>query len=206
MHVLTIVMDYYYSEKLESKERKGKIISNVRGFDLELFTLSGIFSWKKVDNASRLLAENMKVYPGDKVLDMGCGYGILGIVASLMGADVTFVDVNERAIKVTKKNLEDMGIKGSVVKSNVYNKVKGMFHSVITNPPVAAGFSVCSKIIIEAKEHLLDGGRLQLVARHNKGGDRLMNLMRETFGDVETIAKRGGFRVYVSIKSRATKS
>jgi len=193
-------MDYYYSEKLESEERKGKIITNVRGFDLEIYTLSGIFSWKKVDNASRLLAENMEIYPGDLVLDVGCGYGVLGKVASLMGADVTFIDVNERAIRMTKKNLRSLRIKGKVIKSNLYSKVKGEFHSIITNPPIAAGFAVCSQIIKDAKKHLIKKGRFQLVARHNKGGERLMDCMEEVFGNVKTIAKKGGFRIYISVK------
>ncbi len=190
---------HYYSEKPECKEKKGKIITKIRGFNLELYTLSGIFSWRKVDNATRLLAENMVIEKGEKVLDMGCGYGIIGIVALLIGAEVVFVDVNERALRITKQNLKKMGLKGKVIKSNLYEKVCGKFDSIISNPPISAGFSVCSKIIKEAPEYLKHGGKLQIVARHKKGGEKLMELMEEVFGNVRTLAKKGGFRVYLSV-------
>ena len=76
-----------------------------------------------------------------------------------------------------------------------------IFDTVLSNPPMAAGREVCFRIIKESYAHLSNGGTLQIVARHNKGGKTLSEKMKEVFGNVETTANAGGFRVYLSRKT-----
>ena len=86
---------------------------------------------------------------------------------------------------------------------NLYETVKEeTFNVILVNPPQTAGKKLCFQIIEEAFQHLEEQGSLQLVARHNVGGKTLSKKMEEVFGNVETVAKRGGFRIYISHKRK----
>lgn len=194
-------MKHYFSEKQEAPLRLNKIKARLQGQDFEFYTASGVFSKSKVDRGTELLANSMQISKGAKVLDMGCGIGILGIVAAkVFNADVTMVDINERALDLAKRNVKLNNIKAEVRKSNLYENVAGKFDAIITNPPQKAGKKVCHAIIYQAMHHLNQDGTLQLVARHNKGGRDLSNKMKVVFGDVKDIAKQSGYRVYFSKK------
>lgn len=92
------------------------------------------------------------------------------------------------------------------MKSNLYNAIREQsFDTIITNPPMKAGREICYQIIEQAKHHLNPNGTLQLVAFHKRGGAMLEKKMQEVFGNVETVAKKSGFRVYVSVKNKQNK-
>ena len=194
-------MSHYYSEKQESDLNLRKIINTVRGFQIELFLGSGIFSTKKIDNGSRLLAEKMVIKNNDKVLDLGCGAGVIGLIASKLTMNqIIMTDINERACKLSRMNTR--GIKNIKVKQgDIYEPVKNeMFDVVLLNPPQTAGKKLCFEMIEKAKDHLNKGSNLQLVARHSKGGKHLSEKMEKIFGNVKALAKKGGYRVYYSKK------
>ncbi|MBN1923911.1 MAG: class I SAM-dependent methyltransferase [Nanoarchaeota archaeon] len=193
--------EHYYTEKPESALRYYNINSTLRGYKLELETSTGVFSPKKVDKATRLLVNNMIVNRGESFLDLGCGYGVIGIVAAKLGAKVVMVDINERALMLARNNVKKNHVSAEIIKSNSFSNVKGFFDNVAVNPPIAAGMKVCTDMITSSYEHLNKEGVLQLVARHNKGGSRLEAYMLEVFGNVKTIAKNAGFKVYVSGKN-----
>lgn len=191
--------EHYFSRKPLSKKKIYKIKANLRGLELELQSSSGVFSARKIDSGTRLLAEKMVIKGNDKVLDLGCGTGVLGIVAAhLTKGDVYMTDVNARACKLAEKN--SAGLKNvKVVCGSMYEKVKSIkFDAILLNPPQTAGKKLCFEMISGAKDYLNKGGSLQLVARHRKGGKALSEKMLEVFGNMETIAKKGGYRVYVS--------
>jgi 16S rRNA G1207 methylase RsmC len=192
--------EHYYTKKPTSALRFYELKVKLRGFSVVMQTSSGVFSPKKVDNASRLLIENMKVSSGERFLDLGCGYGVVGIIAAKLGALVTLSDVNERAVMLAKKNIKRNKVKGVVVQSDSFSNIKSNFNNIVLNPPLAAGMRVCKRLIEDSYHHLRSGGLFQLVARHKKGGSRLEDYMEELFGNVKTIARKGGFRVYVSEK------
>lgn len=194
-------MPHYYSEKQTSPLRLCKIKSAIMGKVFEFYSGSGVFSKKKVDNGTRVLVENCIVKNSWKVLDLGCGYGVIGVVIGKMFPKtiILMVDVNKRALKLAKMNIELHNIENAEVKySNLYSTVKGKFNTIIVNPPITAGRKLCFRIIEEAKEHLEKNGLLQLIARHRKGGKILGEKMLEVFGNMEEKAKSGGYRLYIS--------
>lgn len=195
-------MEHYYSEKQKSFLKIKNIRQRIKGVEFEFFTASGVFSKEKVDKGTLILAENMIVNKNEKVLDIGCGIGVLGIVAAkLSNADVIMSDVNKRAVMLAKKNIGLNKIKAEIYQGNLYEKIKGNdFDVVLSNPPQTAGKEMCFKLIEGAKNHLKNNGSLQLVARHNKGGKTLSKKMEEIFGNVKIIAKKSGYSVYKSIK------
>ncbi len=176
----------------------------VRGIRVKIVSEPGVFSASRLDPGTRVLIENMVIEDGWRILDLGTGYGIVGIVAAKLAPNgyVIMTDVNKRAIKLARRNLEINDVRNAEVREgNLYEPVKNeVFNTIVTNPPITAGMDVVYRIIEEAPEHLERGGLLQIVARHNKGGKRIMEKMREVFGNVGVIASEGGYRVYVSRK------
>ncbi len=192
--------EHYFSEKQVSDDKRFEIMISLKNDSFKVLSSSGVFSKKELDDATRLLIENVEI--GKRVLDLGCGYGIIGIsiLRKHNDVDVYFSDVNERALELTKENLKRLKLKGEVIKSCVYDNINETFDTIISNPPMAAGRKTCFNIIEGAYSHLLKNGTLQIVARHNKGGRTLSDKMNEIFGNVETVAMSRGFRVYLSRK------
>ncbi len=195
-------MSHYYSIEPTHSKKTYKISVTLRGFNITLFTSSGVFSARRIDPGTALLAETMIVKDGWRVLDLGCGYGVLGIIAAKLTPNgfVYMVDINKQAVRLARLNARLNGVRNvKVLWGDLFEPfVNEKFNTIISNPPQAAGYRVLGRIVKESLEHLEKGGLLQLVAKHRKGGARLCKLMEECFCNVETIAKKGGYRVYVS--------
>ncbi len=194
-------MDHYYSEKQETKFVLRKIKARLRNKDFEFFTSPGIFSGKQVDKATELLINKAIIEEGWRILDLGCGYGPVGIVlGKLFNIKVVMTDINKRAVKLSKINAGLNKIKADVVRGNLFENIKGKFDAILLNPPMAAGRKVCFEMIEKSFDFLKGNGLLEIVARHQKGGKILEKKMKEVFGNVKDVAKKGGFRVYISKK------
>ncbi|MDP3728173.1 MAG: methyltransferase [bacterium] len=193
-------MSHYYSAKQESPLQLKKIEAVLRGKRFSFFTGSGVFSKDKIDYGTAVLAEYMHVSEKDRVLDLGCGIGIIGkIAATLTKKEVVLVDVNARAVELAKRNTKGIDTV-KVFVSDAYEKLHGeKFDVILFNPPQSAGKKLCLQMIADAKEHLNIGGNIQIVARHNKGGETFSKYMQEIYGNVETLCKKGGYRVYKSL-------
>ena len=196
--------DHYFSKNPTSKTQYGRLQVRLRGNEFEILTASGLFSWKELDLGTAVLVENMIIDDFDDVLDLGCGYGIIGIVAAtLTNGKVLQSDVNSRAVNVTKKNIKELAIENAEARqSDGFENIEESFNTILLNPPYSAGLETVWKLIDGAKEHLYSEGTLQLVGRHNKGGQRTEEYMLETFGNCEVLARESGFRVYMSRKER----
>ena len=192
-------MDHYYSKNPNSELKLKKFSQVILSKDFVFYSSSGVFSKDKIDKGSLILAENMKI-PKGKVLDIGCGIGVLGIVAAkIHNAKSVMSDINKRSIMLAKKNAKENKVDATILQSNLYEKIlDNDFDVVLSNPPQNAGKEICFAIIEGAKAHLKENGTLQIVARHNKGGNSLSKKMEETFGNVEVIAKQSGYWVYLS--------
>lgn len=76
------------------------------------------------------------MHPGDSVLDVGCGSGILGIAALLTGAkEAVGVDIDDVAVRTAKENAEINGVGGSftAICGSFTEKVEGKFDLVLAN-------------------------------------------------------------------------
>ena len=192
-------MTHYYSKTQEGKLELKKISAVLRGKKLEFFTGAGVFSKDKIDNGSYVLLQNAIVKKTWHVLDLGCGYGAVGIsIAKSEDAKVLMADVNERAVFLSGKNIELNKVDAEAKESDVFSDIPEKFDTILLNPPQSAGKALCFRMIEESKEHLKKNGLLQLVARPKKGGKTLAEKMKEVFGNVEITARGHGFAVYVS--------
>ena len=193
--------EHYFSKEPVSSFNLRKVKFIINHMEDEFYTGAGIFSNNKLDFGTRVLIENMKIKEEDDVLDLGCGLGVVGrIVANVTKGKVILVDINKRAVKLSKMNTK--GLKNvEVFQGDQYEAVEEKkFDVILLNPPQTAGKKVCLAMIQKAIDHLKKGGSLQMVARHNKGGETLSKYMIEIFGNMETLVREGGYRVYMSIK------
>jgi 16S rRNA G1207 methylase RsmC len=196
-------MEHYYVEKPKSELRvKMAKLKLKNGRVYQFVTPSGVFSFGEIDKATRILIEHCEIR-GKKVLDLGCGYGVIGIVlkAEYPDLEVCMSDVNERAVEFAKMNARKNNVDVTIKLGTFFEPWKNeKFDLVLMNPPLAAGKSVVLRLIRETFEHLNDGGSLQVVAYHNKGGSYVKRAMEEIFGNVEDLYKEGGIRIYKSLK------
>lgn len=194
--------EHYYTEKPLSEIREKEFTETIGSKTLTFISVSGVFAFEeRIDKVSRLLIENYRP-SGNSCLDIGCGYGAIGLFCKAIHPQLimTMTDINERAVSYTKKNAERNNLWVKTLQSDLYEKLENeVFWDIVTNPPVAAGKRVITRLIQDAKSHLHPGGALWLAAFHNKGGSSFKKIMEDCFGNAEDIVKKGGIRIYKSI-------
>ena len=164
-------------------------------------TDAGVFSKKKVDYGSQVLLNALDLERGKNLLDVGCGYGPLGIsLAKVQGVQSTMIDINSRAIDLAKKNAERNGVVAHIFQSNIYENVSEKFDYIISNPPIRAGKKVVHKIIEGAFDHLNQGGSLTIVIQKKQGAPSAKVKMENVFGNAEIIRKDKGYYILRSEK------
>jgi 16S rRNA G1207 methylase RsmC len=198
--------EHYFSSSPSSDLQKGLITTFLRGKEYTFLTASGLFSYKRIDNGTRLLVESMKIPEKGSLLDLGCGIGVIGIVAACekSNLDVIMSDINPRAIMIAEENINRMGLRNAkVVEGYLFEPFVGMiFDTIVSNPPVSAGMSrVVEPFIRKAPEHLRKGGSIQLVIQSQKGANMLSSYLEQSFGNYEVMSRSGGYRVLFSIKN-----
>jgi len=197
-------LNHYFAEHPKSKMRLGIIHTHLRGIHFEFLTASGVFSKKRVDLGTRLLIESMVLPQEGYVLDIGCGYGAVGIAAATFNPNlrVIMVDVNERAVRLARQNAEKNYVSNVEVRRGyLYEPVKDLvFSCVLSNPPVSSGMETVKAIISKAPEHMTSKALFQMVVKSKIGGKRLLMVFEEAFGNIEVLARKSGYRVLMSKK------
>ena len=196
-------MNHYFDLKPGSELSFRKLKGHFRGYEVSFFTASGIFASKTLDEGTQTLIDFMHINKEDLVLDLGCGNGIVGLIASTLTKNkVVLTDINERAILVStmnKKILQRENVE--VVHGDQYSSVQGhLFDVIVLNPPQTAGKKLCFSLIEQALHYLKQQGSLQVVCRTQKGGKSFEQKMQEVFGNVIVIGRRKGYSVYLSRK------
>ncbi len=184
-----------------------EMTATLRGEEITLFTRPGVFSWDHLDEATRILADAMTVRPGERVLDLGCGAGALGIVASRLsgGAPVTLLDADAEAVRSATRSVDVAGIESArVMTSDIAEVVLGeTFEVVVTNPPFHVGkatdLDVPLQFIEDAWSVLGDGGRLYLVANRTLPYERAIF---QRFGNIDTVHDGRRFKVLSAVRAR----
>lgn len=191
--------DHYYSENPTVEEDVRTTELSVRGVQLTFVTSSGVFSKTRIDRGSALLIDNLEVHDGERVLDLGCGYGAVGIAAARLapGCHVTMVDINRRAVQLAQGNAARNGVRNAlVVHGDGLEAVKEQqFHRIYTNPPYRAGKRLVLAWMEQSLDHLLDGGALYVVGQRKQGILSVKDRLIELYGSVDTLAIQGGYRV-----------
>ena len=191
----------YFAENPDAKHDIHELNVELLGQRLTFLTDAGVFSKKMIDYGSRVLLSVLDFEAGEQVLDVGCGYGPLGLtLARAQGVTATMVDINQRALDLAQKNAERNQISADIFQSNVYEKVSGIFDHIISNPPIRAGKQVVHEVISGSYEHLTEGGDLTLVIQKKQGAPSAKSKMEAVFSNCEIVKKDKGYYILRSEK------
>jgi 16S rRNA (guanine1207-N2)-methyltransferase len=196
--------EHYFTQHPTSKIVEKEFTMNFEKEKVKFTTVSGVFSFGKPDKASMMLVKHVSSLYGD-VLDLGCGYGLIGISLKILFPDINIYmsDVNERAVRYAKINAKNNNVIAEIKAGDglsVWDEK--LFDFIIFNPPVAAGKKVWTKMIQDSRKHLKNDGTLICVGFHNKAGKTIEREMKTIFHNVSTLAKSGGIRLYASRKEK----
>ena len=193
-------MEHYFTNNDNLKSDFRTIIYKYGDYSFEFTSDLGVFSKDKVDFGSRLLIETY-FKNGRKdisLLDVGCGYGIMGItVSKIMNAKATLVDVNKRAVHLAKMNIKANNVDAIAFESNIYSNISDKYDVIITNPPIRAGKQTVMEFLLGAKEHLTENGELWIVIRKDQGAKSTMEKLKEYY-KVDVVNKSKGFFIIVA--------
>lgn len=185
---------YFTNEQLESNIQKFNV--KILNYDLTFNTDNGVFSKGELDYGTNLLIQNiLKKNISGKVLDLGCGYGPIGITLSkILKCEVTMIDINKRAIHLTKMNIKENGVNNvEALVSEGYSELDNLkFDYIVSNPPIRVGKKILYDLLIKARAHLNANGEMFIVVRKEQGANSLIRDMSEYY-QVDVIDKDKGF-------------
>lgn len=188
-------MSHYYSPDPLAPHRVEVIQYSVMGKTLSFTTDSGVFSRKGVDFGSDFLIRNLPPLTG-RLLDLGCGYGPIGISLATLnpGLEVLMTDVNRRALNLAEKNIATNGITNiRVLESDGFTAIKGLFSTIVSNPPIRAGKDLIYPLFRQSYQYLQGGGRLWLVIQKKQGASSTLALLNEIYGNCTAVKKAKGY-------------
>jgi 16S rRNA (guanine1207-N2)-methyltransferase len=203
---VSLLSEHYYSrtQKVESDPKFWGFTLKNNQFRFK--TDNGVFSKREVDFGSRLLIESFEMPKTEGLLlDVGCGYGPIGLSLAKYYQDrmIHMVDVNGRAIELAKENAELNRIQNvKVYESDCLLNVKEKtFAAILTNPPIRAGKKTVHDIFEQSFEHLTSQGELWVVIQKKQGAPSAIEKLNNLFNHVETIDKSKGYFVIRAQKS-----
>ena len=199
-------MEHYYTADPTVKSDERKIEYEIAGNEFVFISDNGVFSKNHVDIATSFLMKTIYEELNGDILDIGCGYGVIGIIAAKNEnvKSVTMLDINHRALELCKRNSEKNKVdsKVKIIESNGFENVDEKYDIIITNPPIRAGKSVIYKMYEDAKEHLRENGALYLVINKKHGAPSTITYLNTLFGNCEVLDKKTGFNVIKSVKEK----
>lgn len=196
--------EHYYTARPTTAHEEITFTATLRGMEFTFHTDAAVFSRNRIDFGSTLLIEVMQLHPAATVLDLGCGYGPIGMVAARLAPQgrTYMVDVNERAAELARRNLEANGVTNAEVRTgDGIEPVSDLaFDVVVTNPPFRAGKAVVYAMVDGAHKVLKPGGALWVVIQTKQGAPSMKKKLQEVFGDVEDVERESGYHVFRAVK------
>lgn len=194
-------MSHYFVNDPKVKSQKQQLFYTFNEEKFIFETDNGVFSKGEIDEGSYILLKTLvKQDLGKRILDLGCGYGTIGIILKryYSDAEIDMVDINEKAVLLSKHNCDLNQTANQVYLSDGFSSVKDNFDTIVTNPPIRAGKQVIYQMFEDAYEHLVNEGTLYVVMRKSHGALSAMAKLKSRYGNATILDKEAGFYVLVS--------
>lgn len=199
-------MAHYFDEKPQVEFKSNLVLARFNGIEFQFETGSGVFSQKQIDFGTRLLIETVvekEGRPAGRMLDLGCGYGPVGIAMKRISPplDVVMCDINERALALAKNNAKRNHAQFvDMIISDGLSEISGQFDLILTNPPIRAGKNTVYKFFEESCASLSIGGRFYCVIQKKQGAPSALKKLQELFGNCEMVSRSSGYWILQSQK------
>ncbi|MBQ1467043.1 MAG: class I SAM-dependent methyltransferase [Solobacterium sp.] len=197
-------MTHYFTDNRDLPSREKELRISFLGKEYTFVTDIGVFSKNELDEGSAILLEAVQSLDiSGSVLDLGCGYGPIGIITASMTpqCQVTMSDVNPRAVELAVKNCIHNGIQAQCQVSDGFEKIDNSFDVILTNPPIRAGKRVIYRLFEDACAHLNKEGVLLVVIRRKQGAESALAKLQEIFGNGETILRKRGYWILKAVRT-----
>ena len=199
------MVSHYFVEDPVTPSKERTITYKINGSTYNLVTDTNVFAKNGIDDGTMILLKIItKQINTGKVLDIGCGYGVIGLTLASLIPDIQVVcsDINLRAVSLTIKNARALELSKRVIslQSNLYENIEGNFDHIVSNPPIRAGKKVLDEIYTGAYQRLNTGGSLYLVVRRKQGAESTVSRLKEIYSHVEVLDKDKGYWVIKATK------
>ncbi|MEG2618224.1 MAG: methyltransferase [Bacilli bacterium] len=191
---------YFTNNDIKSNLKKIEFIYNDISFIF--YSDNGVFSKNYIDYGTRTLISTYLKYnsASKKILDVGCGYGVIGIIISkITSSQVDGIDINKRSVHLAQMNADINKVNSKVFVSNVYEAVTSKYDVIITNPPIRAGKKIVLDILVGARDYLTDEGEVWFVIRKDQGALSTKKVL-ENYYKVDLIYKDKGYFIFCAKK------
>ncbi|MFU8793448.1 MAG: class I SAM-dependent methyltransferase [Acholeplasmataceae bacterium] len=199
-------MSHYFKNDSNLKHNVENYDVKINETSLRLFTDRGVFSKSGLDYGTRFLLETLVIEPHMvHVLDMGCGYGPIGLylAKTYPFLHVDMADVNTRALDLVNENIKTNQVDNvRVFESDLFENIKGQYDMIVTNPPIRAGKKVIFKLYEDAHHYLKDDGTLAVVIQKKQGAPSTYEKLKTLFDIVEVLDKSKGFWAILAKKTK----
>jgi 16S rRNA (guanine1207-N2)-methyltransferase len=188
----------YFEATPRAQSRPRSVVLAVRGLSLPLQTDSGVFSAERLDAGTRVLLAEAPPPPAQgELLDLGCGYGPIALALASWApkARVWAVDVNERALELTRLNAERAGLNNVVVCRPEEVATDLRFAAIYSNPPIRVGKAALHEVLLSWLPRLDEGGGAYLVVQSHLGSDSLARWLAGEGFTVRRLASKNAYRV-----------
>lgn len=197
-------MGQYFDNDVTIKSKDIDVKFSILDKKFSLKSDNGVFSKDRLDRGSEVFIKTLlSLNLGQEVLDLGCGIGVVGLsLAHFNHANYTFIDVNERAVELTKINIKRLNLSSRchALVSNIFENIKDSFDSILLNPPIRAGKKVIYQMYQDSYEHLNSGGSLFIVIRVKQGALSSFKFLQTIYEDVKVIDHDKGYQIIRCIK------
>ena len=195
-----ILMSHYFENDQNLPSNLKKTTAIILDQNFIFYTDNGVFAKHGLDYGSELLLKSLPYNELEgPILDVGCGYGVLGIVVNKKtNLEVDMVDVNKRALHLSKRNAKENKCTNiNIFENNCYENITRKYKTIITNPPIRAGKKIVYDILLNARNHLDPDGVLYLVIRKDQGAISAISDLKKYY-DVSIVNKSKGFFIIVA--------
>lgn len=199
-------MSHYFDFDPSIASKQRTIAFDIKEQHIELVTDNGVFCKNHIDEGSLIFLKVLtSLHLGSRILDLGCGYGPIGLTIAITNpeARVVLADINSRALSLASENASRLGLSQRVtcLQSDIYEKIEGKYDSIVVNPPIRAGKQVTYQMYLGAKQYLIDGGSLYVVIRKAQGAESASKYIETVFGNVSLLKREKGYWILKATKS-----